>query len=69
MDKPKTGAFRIVEGLMPVDPKALEDYERGMTEEAIPEMIKDVERRQMLAAQSRQRRLETPVPEKPESPK
>ena len=66
MDKNKTGLFKLVEGLKPVDASALEEYEREMTDEAIPEIIKDVEKRRMLAAESRQRRLEMPRSDKPE---
>jgi hypothetical protein len=61
MNEPKTGIFKLVDGLKPVDPKALADYEREMAEQAIPEIIKEVEKRRMLAAESRQRRLEMPT--------
>lgn len=61
MDKDKAGVFKLVDGLKPVDASALADYEREMTDEAIPEIIKDVEKRRMLAAESRQRRLEMPT--------
>ncbi len=66
MDKNKSSLFKLVEGLKPVDASALEAYEREMTDEAIPEIIKDVEKRRMLAAESRQRRLEMPRSDKPE---
>jgi len=66
MDKDKIGIFKLVEGLKPVDASALAEYEREMTEEAIPEIIKDVEKRRMLAAESRQRRLGMPNSDKPE---
>ncbi len=69
MDTNKTGLFKLVEGLKPVDADALAEYEREMTEKAIPEIIKDVEKRRMLAAESRQRRLGMPTSEKPEPPK
>lgn len=69
MDKDKPGIFKLVGGLKPVDANALEEYEREMTNEAIPKIIQDVERRRMLAAESRQRRLETPTNDKPDSPK
>lgn len=68
MDKNKTGLFKLVEGLKPVDASKLAAFEREMTDEAIPEIIKDVEKRRMLAAESRQRRLEMPTTEKPEPP-
>jgi len=57
MDKNKIGLFKLVEGLKPVDASKLAEFEREMTEEAIPEIIKEVEKRQMLAAESRQRWL------------
>ena len=60
MSKDKSGVFKLVDGLKPVDPGALAAFEREMAEEAIPEIIKDVEKRRMLAADSRQRRLEMP---------
>jgi hypothetical protein len=69
MDNDKSGVFKLVEGLKPVDPQALAKYEREMAEEAIPEIIKDVEKRRMLAAESRQRRLEMPTTDEPEPPK
>ncbi len=67
MDKNKSGLSKLIDGLKPVDASALADYEREMTEEAIPNIIKDVERRRMLAAESRQRRLE--MPDKIQPPK
>jgi hypothetical protein len=69
MDQSKTGIFKLVEGLKPVDANALAEYEREMTEEAIPEIIREVEKRRMLAAESRQRRLGMPTTDKPEPPK
>jgi hypothetical protein len=69
MDKNKSELFKLVEGLKPVDASALADYEREMTDEAIPEIIRDVEKRRMLAAESRHRRLEMPTTDKTEPPK
>jgi hypothetical protein len=66
MAKDNAGIFKLVQGLKPVDANALEDFEREMAEEAIPGMIQDVEKRRMLAAESRHRRLESPQEEKPE---
>jgi hypothetical protein len=60
-DKGRNGLFDLIDGLRPVDPRALEEYERGMAEEAIPEIIRALENRQRLAAESRQRRLEQPL--------
>ena len=69
MDDDKGGLFKLVEGLKPVDASALADYEREMADEAIPEIIRDVEKRRMLAAESRHRRLEMPINDKTEPPK
>jgi hypothetical protein len=69
MNKSKTGVFDLVKGLKPVDANSLAEYEREMTDEAIPEIIKDVEKRRMLAAESRHRRLEMPTADKPEPAK
>lgn len=68
MDKNKSELFKLIEGLKPVDAGALADYEREMTDEAIPEIIRDVEKRRMLAAESRHRRLEMPTGDKTEPP-
>lgn len=59
MTRKQTGLLALIKGLKPVDASALADYEREMTEEAIPAIIRAVERRQMLAEESR-RRLFTP---------
>ena len=59
----------LVEGLKPVDAGALAEFEREMAEEAIPEMMREVEKRRMLAAESRHRQLETPTTDTPEPTK
>lgn len=46
--------FEMVEGLQPVDPASLEEYERAM-DEAIPQMLEDDRERRRLAAQARTR--------------
>lgn len=46
-----------IPGLKPINPEDLAEYERAMTEEGIPEIIKAVENRQRLAAKSRLRIL------------
>ncbi len=55
MDKEKKegDVFEAIEGLTQVDPKALADFQRAMTDEVIPEIVKVVEERRMLAAESR----------------
>ena len=57
MDKNETDVFEVIEGLTAVDPKALEDFKRAMTDEVIPEIVRVVEERRMLAAESRQWQL------------
>jgi hypothetical protein len=58
MKDKETGVFDQIEGLMPVDQNALEDFKREMTENVIPEIVQVMEERQMLAAESRHRELE-----------
>ena len=45
--------FDLIEGLTPIDPKALADFKQEMTQEVIPEIVKAVEERRLLAAESR----------------
>lgn len=52
MDKEK-GLFDLIEGLQPVDPNALAEFARAMTEDVIPEIVKVVEERRLRAAESR----------------
>lgn len=68
-DKSQSGLFKLVDGLKPVNASDLADYEREMRDEAIPDIIRDVEKRRMLAAESRHRRLEMPTSDKTEPPK
>jgi|GEM_PF-1573782 len=65
MDKKESGVFDQIEGLTPVDPEALADFKREMTEEVIPEIVRVVEERRMLAAESRHRQLEVRIGQKP----
>lgn len=65
MDKDQAGLFKLIEGLKPVEPSALADFEREMADEAIPAMLAEAERRRMLAAESRNRQLEMPSTDKP----
>jgi hypothetical protein len=58
MNDKETGVFDQIEGLIPVDQNALEDFKREMTENVIPEIVQVMEERQMLAAESRHRELE-----------
>jgi hypothetical protein len=52
----------VIQGLQPVDPALLADYEREMAEEAIPKISSDIARRQILAAEARGRYLNPEVP-------
>lgn len=52
-----TGVFAQIDGLQPVDPAALEQFKQTMTETVIPEIVKVVEQRRVLAADSRRRHL------------
>jgi len=45
--------FESIAGLEPINPDALADFQRAMNEEVIPEIVKAVEERKMLAAESR----------------
>lgn len=47
----------VTKDLTPVDPKALEDFEREMNEQVIPEIKAVVEERRVRAAESRQLQL------------
>lgn len=55
IDKNKSELFKLVEGLKPVDASALADYEREMIDEAIPKIIRGVEKRRTLAEELRRR--------------
>jgi len=53
-DKPEDKkVFDLIEGLTAVDPKALADFKQEMTQEVIPDIVKVVEERRLLAAESR----------------
>lgn len=61
MDDKETNVFDLIEGLKPVDPNALADFERVMTEEVIPEIVRVVEQRRLFVAESRLRQLKSDV--------
>jgi hypothetical protein len=69
MDDKETEVFDQIEGLTPVDPAALEDFKREMTDQVIPEIVRVVEERRTLAAESRHRKLEVLIANKPKRPK
>lgn len=68
MEKDEPSVFDQIEGLTPVDPDALADFERAMTDDVVPEIVRVVEERRMLAAESRHRQLDILV-KKSERPK
>jgi hypothetical protein len=45
--------FDLIEGFTLVDPSALADFTQAMTQDVIPEIVKVVEERRVLAAESR----------------
>jgi hypothetical protein len=57
MDNKENDVSEIIKGLTPVDPKTLEDFKREMTDQVIPEILRVVEERRVLAAESRQWQL------------
>jgi len=59
MAKKEPAILDQLEGLTPVDPDSLKEFNREMSERVVPKIRQIVERRRMLAAESRQRKLET----------
>ncbi|MDA8172841.1 MAG: hypothetical protein M0Z48_13550 [Nitrospiraceae bacterium] len=57
MDKKEEDISEVIQDLTPVDPKALEDFRREMTDNVIPEILRVVEERRILAAKSRQQQI------------
>ncbi|MFZ1976287.1 MAG: hypothetical protein WAU89_25825 [Candidatus Acidiferrales bacterium] len=47
----------FVEGITPLDPAELAEFEQAMTDDVIPEIVKVVEERRLRAAQNRHRQL------------
>ena len=52
-----TAVSDVVQGLKPVDPSVLEDFLKEMNEQVIPDILRIVEERRLLAAESRQWQL------------
>jgi hypothetical protein len=52
-EKEAKGVFELIDGLKPVDPQKLKDFEKTMTEEVIPEIVDIIEKRKLKAAESR----------------
>lgn len=53
MDRKEKNIFDLIEGFEAVDPEALADFKRAMTDEVIPEIVEVVEERRLAAAESR----------------
>jgi hypothetical protein len=49
----ETSVLDKIEGLKEIDPQKLQEFQKLMTEEVIPEIVKVVEERRLRAAQSR----------------
>lgn len=69
MDQKKLGVFRLAANVKPVAPNALADFQREMDEKTVPAIKREVEKRRLLAAESRQKQFEMPDPGNPEIPK
>ena len=52
-EMPAKSVFEIVEGLTPVDPQVVKDFQQAMNEQVIPEIVQIIEERRLLAAQTR----------------
>ena len=55
-EKGTKSVFELIDGLEPVDPKKLKDFEnfeKTMTDEVIPKIVDIVEQRRLKAAESR----------------
>lgn len=52
MNKEEKSVFDLVEGMTAVDPNQLADFQRAMTEEIIPEIVRVVEERRAAAAET-----------------
>ena len=57
MDKKEDSIFALIEGLTPVDPTQLTEFQQAMNDEVIPEIVRVVEERRLLAVESRNRQL------------
>ncbi len=57
MDKKEDSIFDLIEGLTPVDPTQLTEFQQAMNDEVIPEIVRVVEERRLLAVESRNRQL------------
>jgi hypothetical protein len=56
-EKKEADLFETIDGLKPVDPNSPREFEQAMDEEVIPDIVKAVEARRLLAAKSRRWQL------------
>lgn len=56
---PGKSVFETVEGLYPVDPKVLKDFQQVMIDKVIPEIVEVIEERRLLAAHTRRLQLKS----------
>lgn len=53
MDDKDENISERIDGLKPLNPNAMKEFQRVMTEEVIPEIVRVVEERRLAAAESR----------------
>lgn len=53
MDENEKSVFDLIDGLQPVNPNALAEFARVMTDDVIPEIVRVVDERRLRAAESR----------------
>lgn len=56
-DNKETSVSDLMKGLEPVNPNMFANFERAMTQEVIPEIIKIMDQRRLYAAETRLRQL------------
>jgi hypothetical protein len=57
MEKNEESVFELIEGLEAIDQDDLSEFEKSMNDEVIPEIVRVVEERRLLAVESRNRQL------------
>lgn len=60
MEQSQHGVFKLSKNVKPIAKGDLAEFEKEMSDNAIPEIIREVEKRRLLAADSRLRKLEVP---------
>jgi hypothetical protein len=56
-DEKDESIFTQISGFEPVDPQSIVEFERAMTDQVIPDIVRALEDRRMRAAESRERQL------------